>query len=407
MYRTLGIAVLLGAIALAAAGIGAAAGGATAWWIIERQASLAEPAAITPRGGSPLGGAERTAAATAEDEVLEVVRAARPAVVTVQNLRYTRQGPFAPIKLVPVESGSGVIFDARGYIATNAHVVHEASAIEVVFVDGRRAEAEVLRWNADYDIAVLKVADGTELPAVAPLADSSSLEPGMRVLAIGSPLGTDFLNTVTTGIIAGLNRRIKETGFDLRTFEYREVDVIDVPLIQTDAAINTGNSGGPLVNMRGEVVGLNTLIVRRDQRGGSNVEGFGFSIPSNVVRALADEWIDGQPRADLGIEAVDISPEVARDSGLDRAMGAAVTGLLPNGPAMRAGLREGDVILAVNDRPINVDRALDDELWRYRAGDEVELTVDRYGETLSLRVILGAPASAAPAAAPAGAEQTG
>ncbi|MCB0215958.1 MAG: trypsin-like peptidase domain-containing protein [Caldilineae bacterium] len=398
MYRTLGVVAILAALVLSAAGIGATAGGMTAWWLVQHETALDRPAEVTPRGATGLSSAQLTASVTAEDAVLEVVRATRPAVVTVLNLRYARENPFAPIKIQPVGSGSGVIFDARGYIATNAHVVHDASALEVVFIDGRRAKAELVHFDAAYDVAVLKLPEGTELPAVAPLADSASLEPGMRVLAIGSPLGTDFINTVTTGIIAGLNRRVKEEGFDLRTFEYREYDVIDVPLIQTDAAINSGNSGGPLVDMRGEVVGLNTLIVRRDQSGGGNVEGFGFSIPSNVVRSLADEWIDGRPRAELGAEATDIDPELARESGMERALGAAVMKLAPGGAAMRAGLREGDVILAVNGQPLNLDRALADELWRYRAGDEIALTVDRFGEQLTLRVTLGAPAGSGGAA---------
>jgi 2-alkenal reductase len=383
---------LLAAFGILSAGIGAAAGGLTAYWLVERVATdRGESGAAVPSSAQNAEGSELALASNLEDPVLTTVRKTRPAVVTVQNLQPVRQSVFAPIKTRPVSSGSGVIFDPRGYIATNAHVIHDAAIVEVIFIDGRRTPAEVVRWDAGYDVAVLKVPEGTELPAVAPLADSSQLEPGMRVLAIGSPLGTDYINTVTTGIIAGLNRRVKEQGFDLRTFEYREYNVVDVPLIQTDAAINTGNSGGPLIDMQGHVVGLNTLVVRRDQQGGSQVEGFGFSIPSNVLRALADEWIDGKPRADMGVEAVDIDPEVARESGLERAVGAAVMAVTPGGAGEAAGLRKGDVILAVEGRPLNLDRALADELWRYRAGDTVELEVDRFGDARTLRVKLRAP----------------
>ena len=213
--------------------------------------------------------------------------------------------------------------------------------LELIAIDGRRVQATLVNEDPRYDVAILRLPEGEKLPAVAPLADSSQLEPGMRVLAIGSPLGTDYQNTVTTGIIAGLNRRVKQQGFDLRTFEYRSLDVVDVPLIQTDAAINVGNSGGPLIDLKGEVVGLNTLVVRRDQNAGSAaIEGFGFSVPSNLIQALADSWIDGRPRGDLGLEAVELDPSFAREHGLSRAAGAVVQRLTA-GAGGRAGRPEG------------------------------------------------------------------
>lgn len=327
---------LLGWLTVTAAlvGSGAIAGGvaglAAARWY--GRAPEATVVSATPQSQAIAALAGGGAQSGEDEAVLAAVRATRPAVVTVMNLQRVRANPFAPVQLRAAGSGSGVIFDARGYVATNAHVVAEAQAIEIVFIDGRRAAAEVVQWDPAYDIAVLRLPPGTALPQVATLADSAHLEPGMRVLAIGSPLGTEYQNTVTTGIIAGLNRRVKDLGFDAQTWTVREFDVVDVPLIQTDAAINTGNSGGPLINLRGEVVGLNTLIVRRDKSGGGLVEGLGFAVPSNVVRALAAEWIDGIGRADLGATFEPLDPMAAREAGLKRATGALVTAVAPGGP---------------------------------------------------------------------------
>ncbi len=391
MNRFLTTALAFTMLLAAALGAGAASGGLTAWWLLERRGAAEMPAAATTDlAATGAGGAILATSSTEDDAFLDAVRATRPAVVTVLNLRFGRSSPFAPVKLITAGSGSGVIFDARGYVATNAHVVHEASQIEVLFIDGRRVQATLVDEDPRYDVAILRLPEGEKLPATAPLADSSHLEPGMRVLAIGSPLGTDYQNTVTTGIIAGLNRRVKQQGFDLRTFEYRTLDVVDVPLIQTDAAINVGNSGGPLIDLKGEVVGLNTLVVRRDQNAGSAIEGFGFSVPSNLIQALADSWIDGRPRGDLGLEAVELDPGFAREHGLSRAAGAVVQRLTAGGAGEQGGLKVGDIIVAVDGQPLNIDRALSDMLWRYRAGERLRLEVDRYGQMVTVDVTLGA-----------------
>jgi len=424
MRRLAGILVFLCLTVAAGAAAGAVGGALAARWVLTREAALSDApsSGASASSGSPgaragaAGGApgdSDTAAnapsggaasrdASGEESIVAAVRATRPAVVTVMNLQAVRANMFAPVSMQQVASGSGVIFDARGYLATNAHVIEGAAAVEVVFVDGQRVPAEVVRWDRAYDVAILRLAPEARLPAAAPLADSSALAPGMQVLAIGSPLGTEYQNTVTTGIVAGLNRRVKDMWFDRRTFQFREFDVVDVPLIQTDAAINTGNSGGPLVNLRGEVVGLNTLIVRSDKSGRSLVEGLGFAVPSNVVRGLADEWIDSIPRADLGAELVHIDPAIARQNNLSRGTGAIVTAVREGGPAAAAGLRRGDIIAAVDDAPLDLDRAFDDLIWRYRAGDTARLTVDRQGVEVALDLTFGAPEAAGGAAGASG-----
>ncbi len=392
--RGLGLGLVVGVAALAAMAIlgGAVGGAATSLWLADRPlAGAATTPPSLPEGDVWLAKPAASAAVAAgEGPLLEAVRATRPAVVTVLNLQTIRANWNQPAQLAPASSGSGVVFDDRGYVATNAHVVDGARALEVVFIDGRRAAATLVNQDANYDVAILKLADGTELPAVAPLADSATLEPGMGVVAIGSPLGTDYQNTVTSGIIAGLNRRVKDLQpRSVGPFGYtlEEVDVNGAPLIQTDAAINTGNSGGPLINLRGEVVGLNTLIVRRE--GQADVEGFGFAIPSNVVNALAEEWIDQRPRGCLGITFAPLDPDVARRLNLGRATGAYVSGLADAaGAGARAGLREGDVITAVDGVRLDLDRGLRDVLWRYRAGDSVTLTVDRAGQPFDATLVL-------------------
>ncbi len=325
-----------------------------------------------------------------EDDVVAVVREARPAVVTVYNMRAVRRQSRGAAEMLPASSGSGVIFDPRGYIATNYHVIQGNQGLEVMFLDGRRTAAEVVGYEPDYDVAILQVA--AQIPAVAPLADSSLLEAGMHVLAIGSPLGGDYQNTVTYGIVAGLNRTVTvpQTRFDRGSFRLVEVDqpLNAAPLIQTDAAINNGNSGGPLVDLQGRVVGLNTLVVRGTGR--SPVEGLGFAVPSNVVRALADEWIDGRSRPALGIRYVPITPDAALELNMPRAGGALVRSVEPSSAAETAALQAGDVVVALDGIQLDLDHALTDLLWRYRAGDEVVLTVRRGTKTFDSRVKLGA-----------------
>ncbi len=377
-------AILYGTIA------GALAGAFAAFLAMASGLAVFSGAAITDSDGSAIRNdalaSSDAIGSGADDRLLHVVRATRPAVVTIWNLQHARRSLSSPMRLEPITSGSGVIFDARGYVATNNHVIENARSIEVVFLDGRRAEAVVVRSERAYDIAILKLPEGIELPAVAPLADSILLEPGMGVVAIGSPLGTEYQNSVTSGIIAGLNRNITTRSFDVFTWRTFEQDINATPLIQTDAAINSGNSGGPLIDFSGRVVGLNTAVLRRSQ--GTEFQGLGFAVPSNVVQALADEWIDGELRASLGVGFRTIDPDFARISGMARGSGALVVEVPIGGAGARAGLREDDRIVAIDGIPLDLDHALTDIMWRYRAGDRVRLTVEREEEILELDVVL-------------------
>ncbi len=209
---------------------------------------------------------------TEDSAIVSAVAQVKPAVVTVINTLPPQRGFFGQI-LEPQASGSGVIISEEGYIITNNHVVEDSQSLEVIHADGTKVPATLVGADEFSDLAVLHV-EG-EIPATAALGDSGALQPGEPVIAIGSPLG-DFKGTVTVGVISALDRQL-EVGGGL-TME---------GLIQTDAAINQGNSGGPLVNALGQVIGINTAIVRGTGAGGAVAEGLGFAIPSNVVQEVA------------------------------------------------------------------------------------------------------------------------
>ncbi len=205
-----------------------------------------------------------------EIQLTDAVRRVQPAVVTIINQTEPRPGP-AGTTLTAVESGSGLIFDSRGYIVTNNHVVARAERLQVIFSDGSKTMGTVVGTDSLSDLAVIKV--DRPVPAAVPLSDSSGLELGQMVIVMGSPY-ENLNGTVTVGVVSGLERRVG--GLQ--------------GLIQTDAAINTGNSGGPLVTTRGEVVGINTLVLRTSGDG-RILEGMGFAISSNQARAIANQLI--------------------------------------------------------------------------------------------------------------------
>jgi len=293
--------------------------------------------------------------------MIAAVERVRPATVTV----IARQGRAQA-------TGSGVIVDQAGYIVTNDHVVDGARQLAVVFADGSEAPAKLVGATVDFDLAVLKV-DG-KVPAVATLGDSSILKVGARVMAIGSALG-GFRNTVTAGIISGLNRQVADLD----------------GLIQTDAAINHGNSGGPLIDSRGEVIGINTLVVRGDGLMGDQAEGLGFAIPSNTVKLVVKQLIT-KGRVDrpyMGITYVPVTPKVAQENGLATTSGALIQAVQGGTPAAEAGLAVGDVITAVDGQRITDEFTLTQALLSHQPGDSVTLTVQRGEKTLSITLVLG------------------
>ena len=265
-------------------------------------------------------------------------------------------------------SGSGVIVDARnGYVLTNDHVVRDANLIEVTTKDNRRFRAELVGRDPPTDIAVLRIKPD-RLTAV-PLGDSDRLEVGDFVLAIGNPFGLG--QTVTSGIISALGR----SGLGIEGFE---------DFIQTDASINPGNSGGALVNLEGKLIGINTAILAP---GGGNI-GIGFAVPINMAKRVMDQIVQhGEVRRGrIGIAMQDLTPELAELLGTQHAEGAVVGVVEPNSPAARAGLARGDIVVAVNGVTIRGATHLRNTLGLLRAGEDAELTVERKGDTLTVRV---------------------
>jgi serine protease Do/serine protease DegQ len=298
-----------------------------------------------------------------------LVEAATPAVV---NIRVTqeRRGPFGRTGEVG-GAGSGVIVDAEnGYILTNHHVVGEADEIQVSLVDGRTLDAEIVGSDAATDIALIKV-DGDDLTEM-PIGDSNDVRVGDFVIAIGNPYG--LTHTVTSGIVSALGR----TGISRDGYE---------DFIQTDASINPGNSGGALVNMDGELIGINSVIISRS---GGNV-GIGFAVPTEIASSIMGQILDfGEIRRGLlGVNIQNIDAEAAETLNIDTEGGALVTRVFPESAAENAGLEVGDVIIGINDKTITSASELRNTIGLLRSGESVGIRYIRDNKTRSTTAELG------------------
>lgn len=305
--------------------------------------------------------------------VTRVVRDVGPAVVTVISKLPTRFSFFGGL-IDQSASGSGVIVSQEGYIVTNNHVVESAENLKVILADGSQVEAELVGVDRYADLAVLHVRGN--VPAVATWGNSDLLDPGEPVIAIGSPLG-DFKDTVTQGVVSATNRSIEvESNYYLEG------------LIQTDAAINEGNSGGPLLNLAGQVVGINTLIVRG---GSAATEGLGFAIPSNTASAVIDQLIryGSFARPYLGIRWVWITPSIALRYRLPVDHGIILTEVISNGPADRAGLRRGDILLSANSVTFDAQHPYQNVLFSFEPGEQVTFEVARGSDIKQVEITLG------------------
>jgi Do/DeqQ family serine protease len=270
-------------------------------------------------------------------------------------------------------AGSGVIVDARqGLVITNNHVVEHADEISVTLTDGRRFQAKQVGADADTDVAVIKIP--AENLVALPLGDSDKLEVGDFVVAIGNPFGLG--QTVTSGIVSALRR----TGLGIKGYE---------DFIQTDAPINPGNSGGALVDLQGELIGINTAIIGPS---GGNI-GIGFAIPSNMVRDVMDQLVKyGQVRrGQLGITIQDLTPDIAQALGLRAQQGGAViAGVEAGSPAERAGLKAGDVITEIGKSAVRDSADLRNKIGLLPIGETTELTILRSGRSMIIRATLSA-----------------
>ena len=309
-----------------------------------------------------------------ETSITQAVQKVGPAVVTVVGT-VPGQMTFFGLTGDQTVSGSGVFISNKGYILTNNHVVAGTKSVNIVLSDGTQETAAIVGTDPYSDMAILKT-EG-KVPAVANLGNSDVLNSGETVIAIGSPLG-DFKNTVTMGVVSATGRSIDTgNGYQIEG------------LIQTDAAINHGNSGGPLVNLAGEVIGINTLIVRNNN--GDVAEGLGFAVPVNTARAVAEQIMQKGyfSRPNLGIDVQQISPNIAARYNLPVQWGSYVTNVKANSPASTAGLQVNDIITKIGDTAIDETHSYINTLFLYKPGDQVTLDVVRNGQTLQLQVTLG------------------
>ena len=342
-------------------------------------------------GGLPPVLAQSSAAAVLSRQsfVADAVRRTGPAVVTIDTERTVvvpgrqalpfpfmdpllRQffglpqggGAIPPSQRTERGQGSGFIYDSSGLLLTNAHVVEGSNRVMVGLSDGRRVEGTVVGADRVTDLAVVQLPGGSAWP-VASLGNSEALQVGDWVIAVGNPFGLD--QTVTLGIVSSLNRNAAKLGITDKRLE----------LIQTDAAINPGNSGGPLLDADGAVVGINTLV-----RSGPGA-GLGFAIPINRARTIAQQLVS---KGSVSHAMIGVGLDAARSGGGRLASGALVRSVMPNGPAARAGLRPGDLIVAVGDQPVRDPAQLTQLVERNGVGRPMPLRVQRQEQTLTLQV---------------------
>jgi len=350
--------------------------------------SVGEPS-MAPAPAVAAGAA--TPAVVGGPDFRAVVKSVLPSVVTVRSQKTVEVsqtpfqlppgfeqffGQFGPSgrseKRIERGLGSGVVVDAAGFILTNNHVIDGMSKIEVVAPDGKVLPATVKGADPQTDLAVLKV-DDSDLKAI-PLGRSSDLEVGEWVLAIGNPFAEALAHTVTAGIVSAVGRS------NLRLADYED-------FIQTDAAINPGNSGGALVNTRGQLVGINTAIIS----GSGGYQGIGFAIPIDMARQIMDTLIDKGKvvRGWLGVSIQNVTPDMAKAGGFPTDKGVIVASVSDKGPASAAGLRQGDIILALDGHEVEDTVDLRNRVAASAPGTRVTLKVERDGSEREIDVTLG------------------
>jgi S1-C subfamily serine protease len=331
---------------------------------------------------------------SAHSFVADAARRVGPAVVRIDTERNVAREPFDPAMLDPLlrdlfgdpsgsmrerGQGSGVVIDAaRGLVLTNAHVVDQVDSVSVTLADGRQIDGAVEGTDPVTDLALVRIPTRDNGLQPAPLGDSEALEVGDWAIALGSPYGLE--RTVTLGIVSSLHRDINSLGFADKRLD----------LIQTDAAINPGNSGGPLINASGEVIGINTLV-----RSGPGA-GLGFAIPINLAKRVALQLADGGTVVHpyLGLQLVPLTARVARDNNRDPDAlvrlpehdGALVQKVLPESPAEKAGLKRGDLVVAIADQDVRTPSALLQQVERSEVGQPLALKVLRGQRELQLSI---------------------
>lgn len=334
------------------------------------------------RGLIPMGGLnlpkslnqETRTVVSEENAVISVVEKNSPSVVAIGVTRAV-VNPFDPFS-APTKTdstiGTGFMISNSGIIVTNKHVIEGGGDYSVVTRDGQKYEIKKIYRDPLLDLALVQI-DGSNIAALQ-MGDSSKLKVGQTVIAIGNALGR-FTNTVTTGVVSGLGRRVVTGDPFIGSFESLD------NLIQTDAAINPGNSGGPLLNSAGQVIGVNVATTEFAQN-------IGFAIPINTVKPIIDEFVQKGfvSRPYLGIKYRFISQDVAALNQVPQ--GAYIQEVLPDGPARKSGLREGDIIVQIDGQPIDAENKVAEIVSKAQIGQHLELTVWRVNKEIKLTAIL-------------------
>jgi S1-C subfamily serine protease len=373
MKRTLTIFAIV-FLVFASAALGAFVGGTYIYTRLNSQVGVPQviqPAVVTIQPANQIS----VSSTDISTMITNVVEKVEPSVVKVVGVISGQQTFFGMSDDQQV-SGSGFIITKDGYIITNNHVIESVNQINVILSDGSSIPAKIVSTDVFADLAVLKV-EGS-MPGVATLGDSDILKPGESVIAIGSPLG-DFRNSVTVGVISATGRTLNTgNGYEMEN------------LIQTDAAINSGNSGGPLVNLAGEVVGINTLVVRGDGMSSAIAEGLGFAIPSNTARLITEQIIQKGyfARPYMGVQIQHINPSVAQRYNLPVEWGAYVVRVGDNSPASKVGIVTGDIILRMGNISLDENTQFVNALFSYKPGDMVEVEFLRGQDHVTVQVRL-------------------
>ncbi len=364
--------LLVAVVALVFGGVGGAVVGSRM-----TQTGIVQATAQTAPSSNPAGNPVESSTPLSW---VEVARRAGPAVVTIVNQQQPQSDIFGNVQPGAKAEGSGFAIDKKGDIVTNNHVVEGAQTLTVVFSDGRKVSAQLVRSDPLTDLAVIKVS--AKITTTLTFGDSNNLQPGEPVLAIGSALG-EYRNTVTSGIVSGLGRAITEpTGTVLQN------------MVQTDAPINQGNSGGPLLNEHGQVIGVNTAITRGAQASdpfgvSQNVvaEGLGFAIPSSTVKNVASRLVQNKAPAFLGVTYHPINQQDSTFYSLP--VGAYVNTVASGSPAAKAGIRPRDVITRVDGQKLVGTVQLEQVIAEHVPGQTAVLQVWRSGKTITIKVKLG------------------
>jgi S1-C subfamily serine protease len=306
----------------------------------------------------------------------------KPAVVQITSER-SAVDPFNQPYSVPAGVGSGVIYDPQGYILTNNHVLDGAQRLLVSLPDDRAFPGRLVGGDPPTDLAVVQI-DAADLP-VAPLGDSDQLQVGDWVVAIGNALGLPGGPTVTAGVVSALGRTLQEP-----TTRTGRTGPFLFDLIQTDTAVNPGNSGGPLVDLDGQVVGINSILAGQAEPG-VQAQGIGFAIATAVARPVAEQLVQvGRvSHAYLGISYVPLTPALAAQLGIKEKSGVVVAQVMDRSPAAAAGLKARDVLTEVDGTPVKGDSALARLLSKHRPGDTLALSVSRDGVAMRILITVG------------------